>query len=1029
LIEKEFTMRHILARLCFVVPLLTATVSGINSAQAQVLGNLFEDATFGPRAGVHYQSEENGGDPFTDARLFVPFGDEELMIFGDTRMIVDRQGEFGYNLGLGARGAIGTESMWGANIFADRRRTSFGTYNQIGFGWELVLEGVEVRNNFYYPVNNDREVISESLVGVGVTPGTDPFFEQNYLKAEVTNTLLQYYEQALEGLDFEVGSVLYADEDIAVRGYIGGYFFDNPGLTDATGISGRLNVIVRDNIEVNGFVQHDRFFDTNGGAAITLYLGGGSTAENVSDQVRRVMGRPVYRRQMITAAQGTLIRTEDLGVLCLTNPDTTNPLTITHVDSAAPMGGDGTFENPFNALPATQGTDIVYLYSDSTFDMQSYTLAASQRLLGEGNGFVHLVDTVEAGTVVLPDGNGSGGAKPVISNSTGAGIVMADNSEVANVSIVDPSTFGIFAENTTGGLVNSVMISTSGNGDDGVRTENSSLQILDSMITTSGSFAQGVNAFGSSHISFDNTSIMIEGSSWGMILQDSSVAELLNGSSITLGNISSGGGVFARDTSHFTMDASSIAVTGDGARGILSRDSSVIDVLNGSSIMTSGNGGAFGIQAIDSGISMVTVANSSITTMGNFADAVLARGNRRVSITDSSLSTVGQDAEGIAALDNSRVILDNTSVQTDGMSARGVFADQTAQVELLNGSSVTLGTMNESVGVGALGSSRITIDNSSVLTTGMNAEGVAAVANSVIEILNGSSITTTGPGPLANGVVAFADSMIMIDASSVSTMGDNCQGVIATGNSLVEVLNGSTITTSGEGAHGVLASTDGILTVDGSSIATTGDNSVGGFATGNGILKVLNGTSIVTEGMNAHGISANNSGTAMVDGSSIVTTGDGAQGIRGIVNSTVTVNNSSVSTAGTDAHGIFASGIDLTVTGGSEVTATGMDADALRFFGAGGETNTLLALESVFSSTSGAGIYVETLNAMSTIDATILANTIDSADMLNSDVDIVLDNSDSGTLTIFGADDEIDLRDVKNSADTIFTDGTIMYMP
>src|SRR5439155_27264372 len=61
-------------------------------------------------------------------------------------------------------------------------------------------------------------------------------------------------------------------------------------------------------------------------------------------------------------------------------------IVVKHVNSAAGGTHVGTFENPFNTLPATQTADIVYVWADSSFTGQTYTLAADQALLGEGSG-------------------------------------------------------------------------------------------------------------------------------------------------------------------------------------------------------------------------------------------------------------------------------------------------------------------------------------------------------------------------------------------------------------------------------------------------------------------------------------------------------------------------------------------------------------------------------------------------------------------------------------------------------------------
>lgn len=221
------------------------------------------------------------------------------------------------------------------------------------------------------------------------------------------------------------------------------------------------------------------------------------------------MGRPVYRRQMITVAQGSLMRIEDLGIVCLTNPATGQPLTITHVDSDAtgddPMAAEGTWKNPFNLLPGTQPTDTVYLHSDSVFDMQSYNLGDNQRLLGEGGGFVHMVDTVEFGMLALLAGNG-GMAKPILSNSAGVGVILGNNSEVANLSIVNPAASGISAAMIDGSLINNVMIS-GGDGSFGISLAGNMNLIFQDVTLSLGDNSFGLSMAGNTNVIFQNTTI------------------------------------------------------------------------------------------------------------------------------------------------------------------------------------------------------------------------------------------------------------------------------------------------------------------------------------------------------------------------------------------------------------------------------------------------------------------------------------------------------------------------------------------
>ncbi len=126
----------------------------------------------------------------------------------------------------------------------------------------------------------------------------------------------------------------------------------------------------------------------------------------------------------------------------LTNPDGT-PLRIVHIDSDAAAGGDGTFERPYDLLTDVNGGgsqtgDILFAHSTSIFtDESSVILKNNQRLLGEGNGLVQTVATLQRGTIDIPESSPGARAlaRPQINGFTGDAITLADNNEVSNFDI------------------------------------------------------------------------------------------------------------------------------------------------------------------------------------------------------------------------------------------------------------------------------------------------------------------------------------------------------------------------------------------------------------------------------------------------------------------------------------------------------------------------------------------------------------------------------------------------------------------
>jgi len=169
---------------------------------------------------------------------------------------------------------------------------------------------------------------------------------------------------------------------------------------------------------------------------------------------------PVERNEQVAVAD---VHREEFiaGPIVLTHND--EAIEVVHVEAGAAGANDGTFEDPFNALPTTQDADIVYVHANGVFNNQSYTLAEDQRLLGEGAGNLHHVKTDQLDDIILPAGNG-GANRPIIANSTGNAIVIGGgDSEVSNMEIQNAGANGIFADGVDGFNINRNVITGSTN--------------------------------------------------------------------------------------------------------------------------------------------------------------------------------------------------------------------------------------------------------------------------------------------------------------------------------------------------------------------------------------------------------------------------------------------------------------------------------------------------------------------------------------------------------------------------------------
>lgn len=627
---------------------------------------------FRPRFGFHTQSQQAGVDQaYSDFRAFLPYGDETGIMFLDTRLLLDSEGSSaGYNLGFGVRSPDDDSGLlWGLNFFTDERQTSAATYQQIGLGTELFFDWLEFRTNFYLPVGDQRTALRTSPVGVPQSQSV--VFQNNFLVSIDEFDHEALIEQSLRGFETEFGGKLFDDinQGIAINGYLGVYGYENPDLEDILGVSARLNVNAFDSVDLNLGVQSDSFFDTQGTFGLTFYSNGlrrkwRPRRNSITDR----MNDPVTRRSAIVVANGNIGAGRKVVGTRLSHADGTD-VRVVHVDSAAAGGGDGTFENPINAVDAVQANsttrDIVYLYSGSVFDGQgTLALQDSQLLLGEGGGVTHLVDTLQRGTIDLPNVRGLAGAVPILRNSTGTAIQLANNSLVNNVSVVNPiSGAGIAGTDISGASVYGSSFETAGNSVYGMMLSGSAeVSVARSVFTTFGGSTHGLFTQGTSRLIADNTQVSTAG------FRASSV--------------------FAGEASSVVIDkGSQLATSGFFGTGVSAVDTAVVRVDHGSSISTTGPVGR-GIHASDQ--STVSFENaSSITTQGNTSSGILSQDNASVFVRNkATIETSGDGAYGLFPTHQGSVTLDKSLVTTHGAVAYGVRSQHSGTTKISNDSKI-----------------------------------------------------------------------------------------------------------------------------------------------------------------------------------------------------------------------------------------------------------------------------------------------------------------------------------------------------
>jgi len=302
-------------------------------------------------------------------------------------------------------------------------------------------------------------------------------------------------------------------------------------------------------------------------------------------------------------------------------------LDIWFVDNTKP-NGIGTQSSPFNNLAdaeaASVSGDIIFIFegSGTTGQDAGITLKEDQRLIGQG------VDFVVLGTTLVTASN-----NPVIGNTTGDGIVLADGNTVEGLTIDSAFGNGISGSGITDATLGSVTLQNPGAL--GVSLSSVSGQFDISSVSITGSGGDGVNLSGGS-ANFDFSGLSISTASG-----DGFVA---NGGTITIasGSISTTDGV-ALDVSGSTFDAtfSSIAANNSGGPGVSLSGNTGTTTIDSLAIT---NTGGTGLLVSNAGTLNISGAVNSITTTTGAAVDV---DNTAVNLTFASLSSTNSGARGI----------------------------------------------------------------------------------------------------------------------------------------------------------------------------------------------------------------------------------------------------------------------------------------------------------------------------------------------------------------------------------------------
>ena len=260
-----------------------------------------------------------------------------------------------------------------------------------------------------------------------------------------------------------------------------------------------------------------------------------------------------------------------------------------------------------------------------------------------------------------------------------------------------------------------------------------------------------------------------------------------------------------------------------------------------------------------------------------------------------------------------------------GPNSYGVEASASGLVEISPGTTITTSGIG-GLGIFALTGGTVTANRISITTSGFlspggfNADGAATMGGTIN--LENSSITTNGDN--ADGLhVLAADCEIIGTNLTIVTSGRIAAGAEADSGGSIQ-LRGGSISTSNDGSFGLIATNGANVTAQGITVNTAGANAYGAFALTNGTVNLNLGSVINTSGNGSYGLLALNGGNIVGNGISVMTTGglslllntaDGAAALAGPSGpATIFLQNSTITANGLGANGLFVSGAGSSIS-------------------------------------------------------------------------------------------------------------------
>ncbi len=396
--------------------------------------------------------------------------------------------------------------------------------------------------------------------------------------------------------------------------------------------------------------------------------------------------------------------------------------------------------------------------------------------------------------------------------------------------VVGEQAFGLYAITGTGAVsITSGSVETAGLQGVGIFASGATVDIVSGSITTTGDFANGIQAEGGESMTVvaDQTSASGNGAGAIVAIGNGSIS-IDSNSAVATGDAATLNGVarfanaisaqsFAGDIDIVSGLAStegdqSWAIYASAANGAITIESETATAsgLGGRAIYANGAGG-------------VTIVSGTASTTGgpsgsNPSDAIFAQTFGQpsdISIASDTATTTGNGARGIFARTNGGdIAIDSGSIVTGGNQATGIYA-LGATVDIDSGTIVTTGDLAN--GIQADGSDGVTIVSESIVVSGANATGIRATSGAGDVTANSGDVSALGAGSGGVNLSAAGEAVLVVDGDVI---GAESGAIIAADSISVTVeSDGSVMSTNGAGLVLAASGPDGATLVTAGHIA------------------------------------------------------------------------------------------------------------------------------------------------------------------------------------------------------------------